>query len=164
MHACRKSSTRTLFALTPEQFDQLTHFLLDDEDSEAGERPDALRQELTAPPCPLPMVATLENRWRWDPWDAFARFHIFRDRVADTKPKFRQRCHRVSDWPELGDQMLLDHWDYERRQGGYVDEKAINSLERSIKMVTPSSPLWPGEYHYRVEQTHEQTENELLGR
>ena len=162
MHSCLLSSAATLFALTPKQFDQLVHFLLDDDlevDADAG----SSRQADTAPSFPLPIVATLENRWRWDPWDAIARFHIFRDRyerkVAATKPKFHQQCRMVFDWPELGDQMLLDHWDYERRQGGHVDQEVFGSLERSIKMVAPSSALWPRVYHHGDGHAREQPEN-----
>ncbi|CRK38943.1 hypothetical protein BN1708_007913 [Verticillium longisporum] len=164
MHACFPGSPRTLFALTSKQFGELIHFLLD-EDGELsdGSNESSAQVESTAQ-CPLPIRATSENRWRWDPWDAIARFHVFRDKyerkVAEYKPIHLQPARRTGDWPELGDQMLLDVCEYERQQGTHVDQAMIDRLKMSIKMVTPSSPLWPGYSRWAEEQSRPRFEDE----
>lgn len=143
MHSCRVDSPRTLYALTPEQFDQLIQSLLRD-DPKVDERV-GLSRGNAIPPCPLPIVATLENRYRWDPWDAFARFYIFRDRherrIRTIKHESR-RDHWTFDWPEYQDEMLIVLLENERRQGDHIDQARLERLEISIKRVTPSSPLW----------------------
>lgn len=95
--------------------------------------------------CPLPILATAKNRWRWDAWDAIARFHIFRDkyerRIRPTKPK--AGCYKTGkDWPEITDELTLVNAMHDQRNGLPVDEDAIAAAKEGIKQITPSSPLW----------------------
>lgn len=57
---------------------------------------------------PLPLSATDDNRYRFDPWDAIALHHIFRDpwerRIPFEKPPERD-VKSVGDYPELNDLM-----------------------------------------------------------
>ncbi|KAK5999097.1 hypothetical protein PT974_01485 [Cladobotryum mycophilum] len=134
IHGCRvKRGVVTIYPPTAEQFDHLTTFLLDER-----------AEHDPAADCPFPILATLQNRWRWDPWDAISRFHIFRDKyerkVSSTKPK--PSWSRVSDWPELGDDLWIINALWERREGKDVSQDEIDAAKERIMQITPSSPLW----------------------
>ena len=61
--------------------------------------------------CPLPIQCSRENRYRWDPYEAMARYHIFRDRYERKLPEHYVAPDRrsVKDWPEIQDM----HADFE---------------------------------------------------
>lgn len=156
MHSSLVGTPRTLYALTSEQFDHLIRFLLDDE------VPGSPNQAEPALSHPLPIEATQENRYRWDPWDAMARFHVFRDRherrVTERKP-LSGCVERASEWPERRDMLLADHYEWERQRGVHVDQEVIDRLRSSMKKITPSSPLWPSSHKSCADQTRERAEN-----
>ncbi|KAG9259086.1 uncharacterized protein F5Z01DRAFT_642277 [Emericellopsis atlantica] len=93
----------TLYPPTTVQLDALIRFLLND------------TGVLANTPCPLPILATAENRPRWDTLDAFTDHHIFRNRY-EREPKSplisqeapnRFWCRRgpsMLDWPECEDE------------------------------------------------------------
>lgn len=95
-------------------------------------------------PCPLPITATQANRWRWDPYVSM-KHNIFRDRY-ERKQRDRPRdyYHRQTptDWPEIGDQMVLFRLHHGRSMGEDVDKARIDELEENLRKITPSSPIW----------------------
>lgn len=130
----------TLLPPTPAQYEALVSFLLSDPDER--------------PPCPLPIHGTPDNIPRWDASEAFAHFHIFRDRherrVVETRwgPQHSHR-QRTQDWPEQGDELFLINSEYARGRGEAVDEEAARAAERRLAGVTPTSPCWRGEKTWR---------------
>jgi hypothetical protein len=123
----------TIFPPTPTQFTSLIDFLLGPEPAS-----DSV--------CPIPIRATNENRWRYDPWDSMTRFNIFRDRY-ERKPPVGEKPHRCvrppADWPELGDEFMVILLQWEASQGKPVDQAEIDAAYERMRQITPSSPLWP---------------------
>lgn len=131
IHGARLRGPRTLYPPTPDQFDSLINFLLSDPKEGAT--------------CPLPIHGTNENRPRWHPYDALAKYHIFRDKYERKLPMEppRQGCTLVNaDWPELGDEYIVRNTEYIRREGGIVTDEEIAAASARLKEVTPSSPCW----------------------
>lgn len=66
--------------------------------------------------CPLPIKITPENRWRWDPYDAMTRYHIFKHRHdIPSGPRPRRRDVITEDtWPEITDYYKLAEEDLEK--------------------------------------------------
>ncbi|EGX91112.1 hypothetical protein CCM_05269 [Cordyceps militaris CM01] len=130
LHSSRIRGPQTLYPPTSIQSDNLMRFLLGE--AELGDA------------TPLPILASADNRWRWDAWDAFSRFHIYRDRyerrVSPTKP--RKDCRSATDWPEITDQYILLNAMYDRQEGKPVDEKEVVAAEERLRQITPSSPAW----------------------
>ncbi|KAJ4122918.1 hypothetical protein NW768_009908 [Fusarium equiseti] len=122
----------TLYPPTKEQFDSLISFLMSPPDSVTK--------------CPLPIHATKVNRPRWHPYDAFAEYHIFRDRYERKLPPQppQQGCVRDGvDWPELNDRQVLLLFGHVNDDGKpYVTEEECDAAEERIRNITPSSPLW----------------------
>lgn len=104
IHGARLRGPRTLYPPTPDQFDSLINFLLSDPKEGAT--------------CPLPIHGTNENRPRWHPYDALAKYHIFRDKY------------------------IVRNTEYIRREGGIVTDEEIAAASARLKEVTPSSPCW----------------------
>ncbi|CVL09906.1 uncharacterized protein FPRN_13464 [Fusarium proliferatum] len=132
-HGCRRKGPRTIYPPTDQQFEQIIQFLLDQ-----GESHD------TASANPFPILATPQNRWRWDPWDAMAHHNIYRDRyerkISPTKEK---PCVLNSiDWPEIKDDLYLINAMHERLEGKSLDEDEIAAAKEGLTKITPSSPLW----------------------
>lgn len=102
------------------------------------------KDESAAVENPLPIRATSENRWRWDAWDAIAKYHIFRDKyerlVSPTKPPTSYRSS--VDWPEIADDFYLIDAMHEHYEGKDVDKDEIRAALERLKQVTPSSPIW----------------------
>jgi hypothetical protein len=123
---------KTLYPPTKEQFESLIKFLISPPES--------------IPECPLPIHGTKINRPRWHPYDAFAEYHIFRDRYERKLPPQppRQGCVQNGvDWPELTDrQVLLLHGHVNDQGEPYVTEEECDAAEDRIRNITPSSPLW----------------------
>lgn len=95
--------------------------------------------------APLPILASADNRWRWDAWEAFSRFHIFRDRYERRiKPttKSRKDCRSATDWPEIADQLFLLNVMHDRQEGKPVNENEVRAAEERLRQITPSSPVW----------------------
>jgi hypothetical protein len=100
------------------------------------------RDEGTTYKCPLPIHATSQNRWRWDDWDAIAKFHIFRDRYERfVGEKMHSDVKNAIDWPEITDELFLINAMWDRRDGIHVDEDEILAAKERIQMITPSSPV-----------------------
>ncbi|KAK3943322.1 hypothetical protein QBC46DRAFT_361876 [Diplogelasinospora grovesii] len=126
IHGDFGTGTFTIFRPTAEQFDDLIHFLLV-EQAPAG--------------CPLPIVVSLKNHWRWDPWDAYAYFHIFRDRyerkVGQTKPKPQWRR------PFLAPVTTLPRWarrvDEEEEQPPEQEKEAGVEVYKEARLRGPLS-------------------------
>jgi hypothetical protein len=134
LHSCSINGPATLYPPTPQQSHALISFLL------------GAAIEDTS--CPLPIFATSENRWRWDPFDSMTKYNIFRDRY-ERKPlrsSIKDACrHRATDWPEIGDEMVYAVKQYREAQGEEpFDQAEKDRLEENMKMITPSSPLWRG--------------------
>ncbi|KAH6951521.1 hypothetical protein DER45DRAFT_510669 [Fusarium avenaceum] len=132
LHAGRRGGPYNLFPLTTDQFQTLIEFLLGDPDSaDSGE-------------SPFPFRASSKNRWRWDDWDAIARYHIFRDKYEryfqPTKPPPNYRSS--IDWPEIADDLYLIDAMHEHWNGRPVDKDEIRAALERLKQVTPSSPAW----------------------
>ncbi|KIH93158.1 hypothetical protein SPBR_02878 [Sporothrix brasiliensis 5110] len=98
--------------------------------------------------CPLPVVSTSANRWRWDAGFAFLHWNIFRDRYErNVSPTYRPYRHKMpaSTWPEVGDdneifrQFVIEHDGLEP-----VDHAAIATAKENLKKITPTSPKWRG--------------------
>ncbi|EJP66098.1 uncharacterized protein BBA_05069 [Beauveria bassiana ARSEF 2860] len=136
LHSSLRNGPQTLYPPTPLQFDNLMRFLLSE--AELG--------YMTSNP-PLPILASADNRWRWDAWEAFSRFHIFRDRYEQrikptTTTKPRKNCPSVTDWPEIADQLFLINAMYDRQAGKPVNENEVMAAKERLCQITPSSPVW----------------------
>ncbi|KAF5725081.1 hypothetical protein FMUND_175 [Fusarium mundagurra] len=131
-HGCRRKGPRTIYPPTDQQFEQVIQFLLDESESHDN---------------PFPVLATPQNRWRWDPWDAMAHYNIYRDRFErKISPSKGKPCVLNSiDWPEIKDDLYLINAMFERLEGKSVDEDEIAAAKEGITKITPSSPLWSNE-------------------
>ncbi|KAM3540729.1 hypothetical protein ARSEF1564_006354 [Beauveria bassiana] len=99
------------------------------------------------PNPPLPILASADNRWHWDAWEAFSRFHIFCDRYEQrikpsTTTKPRKDCPSVTYWPEIADQLFLINAMYDRQAGKPVNENEVMAAKERLCQITPSSPVW----------------------
>ncbi|KAL3600791.1 hypothetical protein FPOAC2_05040 [Fusarium poae] len=131
IHGARLRGPTTLYPPTPDQFDSFINFLLSDP------------EERTT--CPLPIHGKNENRPRWHPYDALAKYHIFRDKYERRLPLEhpKRECMLVNaDWPELADEYIVNNTDFIRREGGVVTDEQIAAALARLKEVTPSSPCW----------------------
>ncbi|KAM3451882.1 hypothetical protein NHJ6243_009486 [Beauveria neobassiana] len=136
LHSSLRNRAQTLYPPTPLQFDNLMRFLLSE--AELG---------YVTPNPPLPILASADNRWRWDAWEAFSRFHIFRDRYEQrikptTTTKPRKDCPSVTDWPEIAYQLFLINAMYDRQAGKPVNENEVMAAKERLCQITPSSPVW----------------------
>lgn len=132
LHPARLKGPSSIFPPTPKQYDALIKFLLGPATS-----PDS--------DCPIPIHATSENRWRYDPWDSITRFNIFRDKYERKAPEGPKPHHCVRsglDWPELDDRHLVTLLHYEASQGQPLDQAAVEAAVERMRQITPSSPLW----------------------
>ncbi|KAM0350577.1 hypothetical protein ACHAPU_003061 [Fusarium lateritium] len=132
LHVGRRGGPYTLFPLTTDQFSSVVDFLLGDPSSSGS------------PDGPFPLRASKENRWRWDDWDAIARYHIFRDKYErkyqSTKPPPNWRSS--VDWPEIADDLYLIDAMHENWNGNPVDKDEIRAALERLEEITPSSPCW----------------------
>ncbi|KAI1020993.1 hypothetical protein LB503_009995 [Fusarium chuoi] len=141
-HGCRRKGPRTIYPPTDQQFEQMIQFLVDESESHDN-----------ASAHPFPILATPQNRWRWDPWDAMAHYNIYRDRFErKISPSKGKPCVLNSiDWPEIKDDLYLINAMHERLEGKSVDEDEIATAKEGLTKITPSSPLWSNgvlrEYH-----------------
>ncbi|KAH8777578.1 hypothetical protein F5883DRAFT_409655, partial [Diaporthe sp. PMI_573] len=91
----------------------------------------------------LPIAITQANRWRWEPYEAMATYHIFRDRYERKLPPHEsyQRKHsvRAKDWPELAEVVMLRR---EAMGGEHVEEAEMSAAKERLKQITPSSRYW----------------------
>lgn len=106
-----------------------------------------------SPECPLPIKDDFLNRFRWDPWEAIAWFHVFRDRYERSIPPTRNPYLRfrkyASDWPEVEDMVELSHEMGDERDGKVVDRDGMAARRKRLQQITPSSPLWEPLMVYR---------------
>lgn len=89
LHSGRRRETFRVWRLIQSQVDGLLDFLLERAPMDGFS---------------LPVQSSEENRYRWDPWDAIALHHIFRDpwerRIPLQKPTERD-VKSVGDYPEM---------------------------------------------------------------
>ncbi|KAM0541869.1 hypothetical protein ACHAPJ_013059 [Fusarium lateritium] len=134
LHGFRMGGPTTLYPPTPTQFDSLVNFLLSSPSEDI--------------PCPLPIPGTNDNRPRWHPYHALAQYHIFRDKYERKLPPEppQEIGHRVYpiDWPELGDEWLIQNQNWIRSEGHELSEADVAAAQARLKEVTPSSPCWHG--------------------
>ncbi|KAI1505917.1 hypothetical protein F5X99DRAFT_175152 [Biscogniauxia marginata] len=131
LHADRLEGPRTLYPPTESQHRDLIRFLL----SESGQDT-----------CSLPLLDSVDNRPRYEAYDAFAYFHIFRDRYEKELPPERQVkdvCSAV-DFPEIEDQHYIVEQTWARALGEPIDEAKLAAAEERLRNITPSSPCWNG--------------------
>jgi hypothetical protein len=124
----RNQRYTTIAPPTQAQFDEIIGFLL--AESPVYEN------------CPLPIEITSENKWRWDPYDASTRYHIFKHRHdIPSGPRPRRKDVITEDtWPELIDYYKLAKEDLEN---GPSDEVAkAKAREKIATTISPSSRLW----------------------
>ncbi|RFU31839.1 hypothetical protein B7463_g4506, partial [Scytalidium lignicola] len=122
---------RTIYPPTTVQYEALLAFLL------------SMRDPKTPPP--LPIYATRMNRWRYDPYGAMARFHIFRDRYERKLPESRPQgpsTQNSIDWPEFIDEMFLIRQSIAHSRGEPIDDVAVAEANERMNQITPSSPCW----------------------
>lgn len=117
----------TLAPPTEAQFNNVIDFLL-------SESPDISH-------CPFPMEVTPDNKWRWDPYDARTKYHIFKHRHDIPKGSRPRRKDVVTPntWPEIIDRnRLADEFE------GAAPDKAARDVARiRIAMtISPNSRLW----------------------
>lgn len=119
----------TIAPPTEDQFNEVLGFLL-------SSSPDTAQS-------PLPIIITCANKWRWDPYDAMATYHIFRDRYERKLPPrdlYRRKHNvKVKDWPELADIAILRR---EAFSGMPVSEAEKAAAKERLKQITPSSRYW----------------------
>ncbi|AEO71879.1 uncharacterized protein THITE_2083603 [Thermothielavioides terrestris NRRL 8126] len=115
LHPGRYKGPRTIYPPTPKQYDALIDFLL-------GQAPPTDGSN-----CPIPIHPTLENRWRFDPWDSMTRFNIFRDRYERKPPRGSKPRSCVRS---------------EVRKGKPLNQAAMAAALQRLRQITPSSPLW----------------------
>lgn len=117
---------------TQDQFESLVKFLL----AFPGE--DA--------PSPLPIHGTPENRPRWHPYHALAKYHIFRDKYerqpGPEPPEYSHRGPVPADWPEMTDYWIAINHLVLRSEGATITDEDIAAARSRLKEVTPSSPYW----------------------
>ncbi|CAK7221252.1 hypothetical protein SCUCBS95973_004430 [Sporothrix curviconia] len=135
-HSDRSNFGGTLYPPTDAQFSSLVRFLTSS----------SVPSEFTHA-SPLPIVPSLENRWRWDPGLAFLHWNIFRDHYERVVPDdYQQPRHklRVTSWPEVGDDSVITVQQFAQISGEPVDHDAIAKAMEHLKMITPTSPKWKG--------------------
>ncbi|KAJ4307149.1 hypothetical protein N0V88_000528 [Collariella sp. IMI 366227] len=100
--------------------------------------------------CPIPIHPTLNNKWRYDPWDSMTRFNIFRDRFERRPPPAGPKpCRGVKhavDWPEIMDENAILVLQEEVSEGKPLDQARWDRAMEGLKSITPSSPHWVGEW------------------
>ncbi|KAG8159655.1 hypothetical protein KVR01_010292 [Diaporthe batatas] len=138
----------TIAPPTADQFTNLVDFLLSPD-------PDGTQ-------APLPIAITLANRWRWEPYEAMATYHIFRDRYERRLPPrevyWRPHGTKGKDWPELAEVQLL-----RRAAMGYerVAPAEISAATDRLMQITPSSRYW---YQVEAEVCRLQPDKKKQGR
>lgn len=80
-HSDREGFRSTLYPPTEAQLGALTRFF---------------SRSAVDEPCPLPVIPTAENRWRWDAGLTFLHWNIFRDRYERYVPEtYQQYRHKL---------------------------------------------------------------------
>ncbi|RSL66083.1 hypothetical protein CEP54_003933 [Fusarium duplospermum] len=127
IHGSLFRGPRTLYPPTQDQFDSLVKFLL----SCPGE--DA--------PCPLPIHGTPENRPRWHPYHAIAKYHIFRDKYerqpGPEPPKHSHRGPAPADWPEMSDYYIAFYTEMLRNNGATLTTRILLMPEHVLPKRRP---------------------------
>ncbi|KAB5578811.1 hypothetical protein GE09DRAFT_1091117, partial [Coniochaeta sp. 2T2.1] len=89
-HSGRKRTTFRIWRLLDSQLSDLVEFLTSEE---------------PPPSPPFPILASDHNLHRYDPWDAIAQHHIFRDpwerKIPTTKAEETRDVRSTGDYPEL---------------------------------------------------------------
>ncbi|KAJ4246193.1 hypothetical protein NW757_009647 [Fusarium falciforme] len=132
IHGSLFRGPRTLYPPTQDQVDSLVKFLL----ASPGE----------GAPCPLPIHGTPENRPRWHPYHALAKYHIFRDKYerqpGPEPPKHSHRGPAPADWPEMNDYYIAFYTDMLRNNGATLTDQDIANARARLAEATPSSPFF----------------------
>lgn len=92
--------------------------------------------------CPLTIEITPENKWRWDPYDARTRYHIFKHRhdiPSGPRPR-RKDVITENTWPELIDHYKIAGADLEGQTSD--DSEKGREREKIAMTISPNSRLW----------------------
>ncbi|KAH9893008.1 hypothetical protein F4778DRAFT_304514 [Xylariomycetidae sp. FL2044] len=132
LHANRLLGPRTLYPPTESQHRDLIEFLLSEPSQGTS--------------CPLPLLDSFDNRPRYEAYDAFAYFHIFRDRYERELPSERRvKCTCSSlDFPEIEDRQYIFEQMLAQAMGQPIDEAKLAAAQERMLNITPSSPCWTG--------------------
>lgn len=126
----RTAAPKTLAPPTEKQFHDLITFLISPS-SDSTTR------------CPLPIEVTVENKWRWDPYDGMTEHHIFKFRQEIPEDRPRTRCiRRTIDWPEIVEYEALRE-EYRKKEAGEPSD-VEGARKRLAQVITPSSIYWDG--------------------
>ncbi|KAI1258362.1 hypothetical protein F5Y18DRAFT_413908 [Xylariaceae sp. FL1019] len=139
LHPSRVQGPRTVYPPTAVQHRTLIRFLLSDSAKEQS---------------PLPLLDSDDNRPRYEPYDAFKYFHIFRDRYETVLPPVRKVKHtiRTTDFPEINDFRYICQEEMKRLAGESIDEEQVAAAKERMKLISPSSPHWNGPRPWDCEQ------------
>ncbi|KAK7698341.1 hypothetical protein SLS64_012589 [Diaporthe eres] len=123
----------TIAPPTKEQFEGLLRYLL-------SPNPDHDH-------CPFPIEITLDNRWRWHPYDGMVKHHIFRNRheIPEGRRPRRNDVFSANDWPERIEDINIRRELAKKEAGEPFDEVFLTAAMETNRQVTPTSRLW--DYH-----------------
>lgn len=97
--------------------------------------------------CPFPIEITLDNRWRWHPYYAMVKYHIFRNWHEIPEGPRPREPHVVNayGWPERIEGINTRRELAKKEAGEPFDEVFLTAAMETNRQVTPTSRLW--EYH-----------------
>lgn len=117
--------------------------------------------------CPLPILITQENKWRWHPYDGKVDYHIYKFRhEVPNGPKPRDHCDiDETDWPEVFEQQEIETEMDKKMDGEDCDEeRIIAARERMKQIVTPTSRIHPKRFWNEEEMSRLQPDPKKQGR
>lgn len=138
MYLQNANLSATLAPPTEEQFNKLMDYLLLPEDD-----PAPLDDE-----TPLPIVVTMDNKWRWDEYKGIVHHNITSALVEDpiAPPRHRKKSNHPHDWPEMEECFTII--DSSNRSEESKCDSATElahvalAVERLMTTITPTSPFW----------------------
>lgn len=131
LHAGISSGPSTLFPPTPDQFEALVGFLL--------------QEHQVSGTYPLPISASVLNGYRYHPDDAISRFNIFRDRYERVEPPTRSTHHTImsgKNWPEMYFAFLEVDLLEKRAAGEKVDDAELAAEAADYAVIALLAEPW----------------------